>query len=292
VNLDELRTVQNKERQKDSLQHLRESFYEDVADYVADLEDERDCLAADAEDPFASTEVRQLTDEIETAREVAEAVYERRLGKLVKRASLAAADMPTDAEGLTAEERELFDDIVERIERNKSRVLEVVDGANVDAVRDGPNTDSAGATASEAMGTGGTAEDERSSIDRPPTGGPDGNDSTAREEGPPDTGSPATGDDNPAPSDADARASGGGGDAAGPAGGTGADGTRGPGAGEDEAAFDVGLDDRTTVRITDDVGEIFGVDDRDYDLSADDVVTLPAANAEPLLERDAAERIE
>ena len=50
--------------------------------------------------------------------------------------------------------------------------------------------------------------------------------------------------------------------------------------------------DRRTVRITADVGEIFGVDQREYDLSADDVVTLPADNADPLVEQDAAEPLE
>jgi DNA replication factor GINS len=50
--------------------------------------------------------------------------------------------------------------------------------------------------------------------------------------------------------------------------------------------------ERTTVRITADVGEIFGVDEREYHLETDQIVTLPAANAEPLLERDAAERVE
>jgi len=46
------------------------------------------------------------------------------------------------------------------------------------------------------------------------------------------------------------------------------------------------------VLITDDVGAILGVDDREYDLAADDVVTLPAANAEPLIEQGVAERLE
>jgi len=49
--------------------------------------------------------------------------------------------------------------------------------------------------------------------------------------------------------------------------------------------------DRTTLRITRDVGEIFGVDEREYDLASEDVVTLPTPNAEPLLDRDAAERL-
>lgn len=47
-----------------------------------------------------------------------------------------------------------------------------------------------------------------------------------------------------------------------------------------------------TVRITADVGEIFGTDEREYHLTSEDVVSLPSANAEPLLKRDAAEPIE
>ena len=41
--------------------------------------------------------------------------------------------------------------------------------------------------------------------------------------------------------------------------------------------------DRTTVRITRDVGEIMGVDERTYHLASEDVVTLPEVNATPLL---------
>ena len=109
MNLEELRSVQRAERQKDSLQHLRDSFYEDVADYVAQLKDERERAVEAADDPFASEDVRQLTDTIESTQEVANALYERRVGKVVKHASFAAADMATDEEGMTTEERELFE---------------------------------------------------------------------------------------------------------------------------------------------------------------------------------------
>jgi DNA replication factor GINS len=50
--------------------------------------------------------------------------------------------------------------------------------------------------------------------------------------------------------------------------------------------------DRVTVRVTRDVGSILGVDEREYDLASEDVVTLPATNAAPLVERGAAERLE
>jgi DNA replication factor GINS len=50
--------------------------------------------------------------------------------------------------------------------------------------------------------------------------------------------------------------------------------------------------ERETVRITADVGDFLGIDEREYDLSENDVVTLPATNVEPLVSRDAAERLD
>jgi len=46
------------------------------------------------------------------------------------------------------------------------------------------------------------------------------------------------------------------------------------------------------VRITDDVGTIFAVDEREYTLQPEDIVTLPTTNAEVLLQQDAATEIE
>jgi len=85
MNIDELRSAQSKERQKSDLQQLRESFYTDVAEYVAELEAERERAADATDDPFGSAEVQQLTNDIETAKDTAEAIYERRLGKIVKK---------------------------------------------------------------------------------------------------------------------------------------------------------------------------------------------------------------
>jgi DNA replication factor GINS len=65
-------------------------------------------------------------------------------------------------------------------------------------------------------------------------------------------------------------------------------------AADSDASGDAGPDDpveeepidRTTVRVTVDVGDIYGVDGRSYDLSAEDVVTLPTQNAEGLVSKD------
>lgn len=250
MNLDDLRSAQVDERGTDSLQPLRPSFYEETAAYLTDLRERRDQLAEQVEDPFEAEDVRRLTDELETAQEVVEAIYDRRVGKLVKRASLAAAGMPADEEGLTQEERELFGDLVERIESNRTAVLEVLDGET--------EFTGAGSTTGPAPSADGPAE---SPLDAAEAMGAE-----ATEPGPADDWSPAA--------DADQRPE--------PDGGSTAVAPAGP---TDDT-------DRLTVRITASVGEIYGVDDKVYTLDAEDVVTLPAPNAEPLLERGAAQRVE
>ena len=331
MNLDELQSVQARERQSSDLQHLRSSFYREVGEYIQALSEERDELVERVDDPFSSSEVRQLTDDIETAEQTVEAIYERRVGKVVKKASIAAAGMPVDDDGLTEEEETLFEDLVARIERNRDTVLAVLDGETPDlsgSVETGmdaasevtdpgpaptggdtdPATDRApesttdpepsrdrgesnpddGVSAADLMGSGpeaGTGDDggpgEGSPADVPEddplAADPDG----APTEVPPEPGPPgeagsadASVGDEPAGATAEDDAS--------------SDDRHDPTSGE----RDVPGIPRTTVRITADVGEVVGADDRDYDLGPEDVVTLPEPNADVLVEKDAAERLE
>jgi DNA replication factor GINS len=202
VNLEQLRAIARKEREKDSLQALREGFYQDVAAYLDELRSRREVAAADAPDPFDDPTVSRVSDEIETAREIVTAVYERRTGKLVKQASFHAAGMTGAVEGLTAEEQTLFDDLVERMRAHHAAIT-----ATIETPETGHATEAAASDPSETSPP--TAETER-----------------------------------------------------------------------------------MTLRITADVGPILGVDEREYDLRRDDLVTLPTPNAQPLLERDAAEEID
>ncbi|MDS0299282.1 hypothetical protein NDI76_11075 [Halogeometricum sp. S1BR25-6] len=349
MDLDELRSVRRTERQKDSLQHLRDSFYEDVADYIARQKAERKRVADRADDPFSDPDVGRLTDEIETAEDVVEAVYERRVGKVVKLASFAAADMSADTNGLTAEERNLFDDLVDRIKGNRETVLDVLAGKRSGAASssdsvpsdpvgpadEGPSPD-ADLTdpADDSSATRGTDEGTAAdpTDDAPPAppdvdpdaptggsgdvladamgGGADGEDA----EGATDAGSEASADAAEAPAEsrqteADRPATEGSAvaedgaedeppvddapraDAGGPGGAseTGTDSEAGGAAADADTDTDT---DRVTLRITRDVGQILGVDEREYDLATEDVVTLPATNAGPLVERGAAERLD
>jgi len=330
MDVDELQSVQSRERQTDSLQQLRESFYEEASEYIEQLRHARDDAAERADDPWNSPEVSQLSDEIDTAEQTVEAIYDRRTGKIVKKASLAAAGMPTEEDGLTAEERTLFESLVERIEANREHVLDKVAG---ELAPDSPPTGASGTAenetepsdrpaptssesdqpadadpspdidrpsepeqspasesappdqpsdipAADLMGDGESAEqppDEESPAPPPPTEAPPAEtDRPAAAEASTDGGATT---ENAAPEDAPTES--GAGDAAptDPA----------PSEGADSAPASEQAVERTTVRITDDVGPIYGVDDREYDLSRDDVVTLPEANVGPLLDSGAAE---
>jgi DNA replication factor GINS len=291
MNLDELRSVQNGERRKSGLQSLRESFYAEAGEYVSSLKQQRERAAERADDPFSDPEVKRLSDEIETAEEVIEAIYERRMGKLLKRASLAASEMSADEEGLTAEERELFHDIVERIRTNKTTVLDTVAGELDPDSSDssGPQPDPApdpdpasnggeSVSAAEAMGVTTEADGDDESVD--PVGSPDLTGGPDRTAVPPEE-TPG----EPTPPEDTAEAATPGADQSSPTSAAGGD-TVGT-----DSAGSTGTD-RVTVRITRDVGEIFGVDDRQYDLASEDVVQLPEQNADPLVQRDAAERLD
>ncbi|WP_335998543.1 hypothetical protein [Halorientalis halophila] len=324
MNLDELQSVRDRERQSDSLQQLRDSFYADAGELIGELRAQRDQAATQSDDPFDDPEVSRITDDINTAEQTVEAIYERRVGKLVKMASFAAADMPTEDEGLTAEERELFEGMVESIERNRDRVFAILDGEDPGDLEPIDRAGASGATADPSPVESETPAEPAPEPDRAPTGekagaegsGVDAADLMGSGEEPTESESTeqgATADAQPGETDEKA----GGGDRPVPpqeatAGDRADESTTDPTAGraadEDdtagesptprsdgggETADDGGSGvDRRTVRITQDVGEILGVDQRAYDLASEDVVTLPAANADPLVERDAAEPLD
>ncbi|WP_424006247.1 DNA replication protein [Haloferax denitrificans] len=326
MNVDDLRSVLRTERQKDSLQHLRESFYEDVAEFIAEQKAKREEKAEQLGTHY-SPEIRRLTDEIETAEEVVTSIYERRVGKVVKAASFAAAGMSSETDGLTHEEKRLFDDLVDRIEENRGTVLSALEDVSAaDSPRDavsatdvttaepdapgdsgpaippdepdpetaptGTGTDAsapeaatadsaAGDVLADAMG-GGSGDDAsdapsatQTGADRPATEAAAVSADSESVGSTPTDSDPAIPPDEPdsetaAPSTADA-------DAVEPS---------------DDDPLSGLADERETVRITADVGTILGVDEREYDLATEDVVTLPAANADPLVERGAAERLD
>ncbi|MCU4719320.1 DNA replication complex subunit Gins51 [Halapricum hydrolyticum] len=361
MDLDELQTVKSRERQTDSLQQLRDSFYTEASEYIQQLRDARDRAAERADNPWSDPEVGRLSDEIETAEQTVEAIHKRRVAKIVKNASLAAHGSPVDDGGLTAEEREMFERLVADIEANREHVLDKIagelpadatpgsgqpdsapepagrsDAESAAAGRDAPEGRTAPDTAADSLPQAGR-EPSRAAPDpaAPPStdqtaGDPSGGSARAADEagrggadeetvpaadvmndgGSARASEPAAAGAPSAPSQTEAPSAGTQDDA--PAPGSQTDpvasapesqteaGTSPesqgdtPSQADPEAAADGSSQgvERRTVRITADVGAILGVDQREYDLSADDVVTLPEANAKPLLERDAAQPLD
>lgn len=168
MNLEELQTTRDRERQTDKLQQLRETFYADAGEFIQQMRTERDRAAERTADPFDSPEVTRLTDEIKTAEQTVEAIYEKRVGKIVKAASFAAADLPAEAEGMTTEEQDLFETLVEEIKENRQKVLTVLAGDKPSAVVDStaePDAESGseGVSAADLMGGGEDSTEEPAS---------------------------------------------------------------------------------------------------------------------------------
>jgi DNA replication factor GINS len=159
MNLDELQSVRDRERQTDKPQQLRESFYADVGEFVEQLRTERDRVAERNDDPYAP-EAMRLKDEIDAARQLVEDIHERRIGKLVKAASLEAADLSPEVDGLTTEEQDLFAALVGDIEHHRDQVLDTVEGTSTESTPsdDTGQTDaSTGVSAADVMGPTGAA---------------------------------------------------------------------------------------------------------------------------------------
>ena len=374
MNLDELQSVRDRERQTDKPQQLRESFYADVGGFVEQLRAERERAAQRHDSPYAD-EVMQLTDEIDAAQQLVEDIHERRIGKVVKAASLEAAELSPEVKGLTTEERDLFEQLVSDIEGHRREVLSTVEGkqsdptegeSNGDTTSSGPATDGSEVTAADLMGPDGvTPGDDGTETDREPgdessqesrsahpspedlhpdtpgeagetaSGGtadastdpPGGRGRARQQEGPDSTvtdRAPAAETDGGNQTDGVASGSNG------PTGGTPSVRDSRPGAdaddgrspttdgesGQEQSPMTDGESDReqspTTdgesdreqspaevggeierdrVLVTENVATFVGSDDRDYDLAAADVVTLPSTNADILVERDAARRL-
>ena len=304
MDLNELQSVRDRERQTDKLQQLRESFYADAGAFIQQLRAERERAVERADDPFDSPEVQQLTDEINTAQQTVEATYEKRVGKVVKAASFAAADLPTEADGMTTEEQALFDQLVGDIRTNREHVLALLDG-------DSPGNPSGSSPEHSSQ----EPEREQPAMDttRQETEDKlsDSAEQPSRQHVPPDRPPAETSADEPAPAvetdsekDAQRRENTGGVTAADAMGGN-ADGRNVPPVRKDGGTDTLSPDsdspsldaptpngvERQRVQVVEDVETFVGFDDRDYDLEADDVVSLPATNADILLDRGVARKL-
>lgn len=299
MDLDQLREIQTRERRRDALQELRDPFYSEVASYIRDLSERRDSI----DDPY-SEEAQQVNDQLQTARQVTEAIYEKRIGKIVKLASLSANGVSVNESGMTPEETELFDSIVNEIKQNHESVVDPLlqgnnpkeKGRESKKAEEGESTETEtqtqAKTQTQSSVTSPTQQvsgnrDESQQVE------PEPQDIVSRfqsaEEGKPNS-EPSeiqekTESDRPSEQKSKSGVK--------PQSGQHREGETGEGGKsisvQGSKATNEGY---ATVRVLDDLPEFMGTDGRSYSLSEEDVVVLPEKNADVLCEKEAAVKID
>lgn len=115
-----LRDTHERERRGNKLTGLPSGFYDRAQDYLDQLRAEYE--AAHEEDP-GSTEVRLLQDEYQSARDSLVAVYDLRVRKVLQMAHTASKGGTVDADPLSPQEVDLYEDLLERLEAAREAVL-------------------------------------------------------------------------------------------------------------------------------------------------------------------------
>lgn len=159
MDLEALREAQSRERQAKGLRELSDSFYRDAARYIQGLREERDGV----DDPYGE-EAQQLNDALQSARQVAESIYERRVSKVVKLAALSANGVDVEEAGMTREERRMYDNIVEEIQRNHELVVGEVLGTENGSADDETPADSEPVTESDPGSEAGDEDDDYTTV--------------------------------------------------------------------------------------------------------------------------------
>jgi DNA replication factor GINS len=113
-----------REERKSKLVPLESDFYERASGQIRELEEEKSRI----EDIY-STKYAIIEDEIKTARKSLENIVERRMGKIIKEASLRASSRQKekqDIDSLTQEEREFYNRLLELMTQWRGGLLDKV----------------------------------------------------------------------------------------------------------------------------------------------------------------------
>ena len=129
--------VLRKEKYNQDIQELGEGFFESVVRYL----EEKDQLMKNAPEKSAfSKEVENAKRQVENAKKLIKELYERREGKIVQLGLLSSrSGMKKDA-ALLPEEKRLFGEVLELLNRYRGEVLERVLMVEHPQVRDAPKT--------------------------------------------------------------------------------------------------------------------------------------------------------
>lgn len=116
MNLEDLANRLALERESDRLQEMDESFYDQAASYVKQMEHAR-------QEASDYKELAMIDDEIKNARILVEGVFDRRMSKITQYAAICAAGTKINLDGLTRAEKDVFDSLVKALERGREEIL-------------------------------------------------------------------------------------------------------------------------------------------------------------------------
>jgi DNA replication factor GINS len=122
MNIRNIRAALQSERKQSELQNLDDDFYERVGELLNELYEQRSELVEQTDDPFADAEIQEVNDEIETIQDTVESLYQRRSGKIVKKASFTAAGINEGIDGVTTEEEEIFNSLVTELKNGQDKI--------------------------------------------------------------------------------------------------------------------------------------------------------------------------
>lgn len=107
---------------KSKLVPLGSDFYEKVAGQLRELEEEKSRI-----EDISGSKYAIIDDELRTARKSIENIIERRIGKIIKEASLhASSKQKADIDSMTAEERGLYNKLLELMMEWRGALLDKV----------------------------------------------------------------------------------------------------------------------------------------------------------------------
>ncbi|MFQ6120348.1 MAG: hypothetical protein ACE5KE_10740 [Methanosarcinales archaeon] len=123
MNID-LSKIIRQERSSEKLQKLEGDFYKKVGEYLKSLEEEKAKL-----DPY-STKALIIEDELRTARLNIKNIIDRRLRKIIDKASLKASGYQGYIEFSIKEEEEIYKQVLESITKGKKKILNGIFNSN------------------------------------------------------------------------------------------------------------------------------------------------------------------
>lgn len=119
MNLEILRDVLRKERRVDELIELDNDFYSKAGKYIQDLEKH-------IKNEENENKELMLKDEKESSIKMAQKLFERRMGKIIRLASLNARGLEINEDKMTNEENDMFKSLTKELDKGREIVKEKI----------------------------------------------------------------------------------------------------------------------------------------------------------------------